>query len=138
MKVAFIVDTSPSMHVRTENGLSYLDIALGAVEVFVTSRSKLPDFKRDKYFLLSTSEYFPAVLISSWEHGLDHFLTQLKTMKTLRTMNSLHTSLGHAFNLVSQFRVLTQADLLTGGRLISKIDPAMVTFFWKTIRRPFF
>ncbi len=127
MKVAFIVDTSPSMHVRAENGLTYMDIAAAAVEVFVSSRSKLADFKRDKYFLLSTSEFYPAVLLSSWEHGLDHFLTQLKLLKSLRTMNSLHSALGRAFSTLSQFRVLTQSDILTGGRLLSKIDPAMVS-----------
>jgi len=128
MKVAFIVDTSPSMHVRAENGLTYLDAALAAIEVFIGARSKLADFKRDKYFLLCTSDQFPEVVLSSWEHDLDHFLTQLKLVKTIRTMNSLHNALGYAFNLISQFRTVGNPDILTGGRLISKCEPAFVNF----------
>ena len=126
MKVAFIVDTTPSMHVRAENGLTYIDGALAAIEVFIGARSKLADFKRDKYFLLSTAEQLPEAILSSWEHDFDHFLTQLKLVKNMRTMNSLHTSLGHAFNLLSQFRTTGHSDILTGGRLISKIEPSMV------------
>ena len=127
MKVAFIVDTSPSMHVKSENGLTYIDIALAGIEVFVNARSKmLEEFKRDKYFLFSTSEFYPTVLISSWEHGIDHFLIQLKAMKSQRTMNAMHSSLGYAFSTLSQFRSLGQSDIFTGGRLVSKIDPALV------------
>ena len=129
MKVAFIVDTSLLMHVRAENGLSYIDMAIGAIETFVASRSKISNRSNDKYFLLSTSEDYPEMILSSWEDSIEHFLGQLKLLKTKKTMNALHVALGHAFSLLSEFRgTSAQSDTITGGRLISRAETTLVSY----------
>lgn len=127
MKVVFIVDTSASMHAKSEDGLTYVDMAVGAIETFVVSRSKSPAYSGDKYFLLSTAEQYPQMILSSWEHTIDHFLDQLKQIKTCRTMNALHVALGYAFSLLGQFRGQgAQSDIVTGGRLVAKSETVLV------------
>jgi len=129
MKVAFIVDTSLSMHVRAENGLSYIDMAIGAIETFVASRSKISNCSNDKYFLLSTAEDYPKMILSSWEDSIEHFLGQLKLIKKQRTMNALHGALAYAFSLLSLFRgTSAQSDIITGGRLICRAETTLVFY----------
>ena len=51
MKIAFILDHSPLMEVNKDNGLTYFQQSIYAVETFIQRRIALGLFKTDKYFL---------------------------------------------------------------------------------------
>ncbi|KAK2084031.1 hypothetical protein P7K49_039267 [Saguinus oedipus] len=52
----FLVDTSASMNQRTDLGTSYLDIAKGAVELFLKLRARDPASRGDRYMLVTYDE----------------------------------------------------------------------------------
>ena len=129
MKGAFVIDTSLSMYAKGDAGLSYIDMAITGIETFVASRLKVTEHSQDKYFLFSTEETYPNMILSSWEHNLEHFLNQLKLIKSQKSLNSLHISLGYALNLLAQFRGNgAQPDIVTGGRLISRAESSLVYY----------
>ncbi|XP_073885904.1 integrator complex subunit 6-like isoform X12 [Macaca fascicularis] len=52
----FLIDTSASMNQRTDLGTSYLDIAKGAVELFLKLRARDPASRGDRYMLVTYDE----------------------------------------------------------------------------------
>ncbi|XP_048461203.1 integrator complex subunit 6-like [Rhincodon typus] len=52
----FLIDTSASMNQRTYLGTSYLDIAKGAVEIFMKLRARDPASRGDRYMLVTFDE----------------------------------------------------------------------------------
>ncbi|RMC19700.1 hypothetical protein DUI87_03264 [Hirundo rustica rustica] len=52
----FLIDTSASMNQRAYLGTSYLDIAKGAVEIFMKLRARDPASRGDRYMLVTFDE----------------------------------------------------------------------------------
>ncbi|KAG9478384.1 hypothetical protein GDO78_013410 [Eleutherodactylus coqui] len=52
----FLIDTSASMNQRTYLGTTYLDIAKGAVEIFMKLRARDPASRGDRYMLVTYDE----------------------------------------------------------------------------------
>uniref|UniRef100_A0A8C8X770 Integrator complex subunit 6 like n=1 Tax=Panthera leo TaxID=9689 RepID=A0A8C8X770_PANLE len=104
----FLIDTSASMNQRTDLGTSYLDIAKGAVELFLKLRSRDPASRGDRYMLVTYDEP-PYCIKAGWKENHATFMSELKNLQA-----SGLTTLGQA--LRSSF------DLLNLNRLISGID----------------
>ncbi|XP_049622616.1 integrator complex subunit 6-like isoform X2 [Suncus etruscus] len=104
----FLIDTSASMNQRTDLGTSYLDIAKGAVELFLKLRARDPASRGDRYMLVTYDEP-PYCIKAGWKENHATFMSELKNLQA-----SGLTTLGQA--LRSSF------DLLNINRLISGID----------------
>ncbi|XP_036299372.1 integrator complex subunit 6-like isoform X13 [Pipistrellus kuhlii] len=104
----FLIDTSASMNQRTDLGTSYLDIAKGAVELFLKLRARDPASRGDRYMLVTYDEP-PYCIKAGWKENHATFMNELKNLQA-----SGLTTLGQA--LRSSF------DLLNLNRLISGID----------------
>ncbi|XP_006877502.1 PREDICTED: protein DDX26B-like [Chrysochloris asiatica] len=104
----FLIDTSASMNQRTDLGTSYLDVAKGAVELFLKLRARDPASRGDRYMLVTYDEP-PYCIKAGWKENHATFMSELKHLQA-----SGLTTLGHA--LRSSF------DLLNLNRLISGID----------------
>ncbi|XP_061034207.1 integrator complex subunit 6-like [Eubalaena glacialis] len=101
-------DTSASMNQRTDLGTTYLDIAKGAVELFLKLRARDPASRGDRYMLVTYDEA-PYCIKAGWKENHATFMSELKNLQA-----SGLTTLGQA--LRSSF------DLLNLNRLISGID----------------
>ncbi|KAI4819391.1 hypothetical protein KUCAC02_004638 [Chaenocephalus aceratus] len=111
----FLLDTSASMNQRTYLGTTYLDVAKGAVEVFMKLRARDPASRGDRYMLVTFDDPpygvksvlggFPA----GWKENHSTFMCELKNLQA-----SGLTTLGHALR--------TAFDLLNLNRLVSGID----------------
>lgn len=106
--ILFLIDTSASMNQRTYLGTSYLDIAKGAVEIFMKLRARDPSSRGDRYMLV-TFEDAPYGIKAGWKENHATFMSELKNLDA-----SGLTTLGQA--LRSSF------DLLNMNRLVSGID----------------
>uniref|UniRef100_A0A8C7Z3I7 Integrator complex subunit 6 like n=1 Tax=Oryzias sinensis TaxID=183150 RepID=A0A8C7Z3I7_9TELE len=101
-------DTSASMNQRTYLGTTYLDVAKGAVEVFMKLRARDPASRGDRYMLVTFDEP-PYGVKAGWKENHATFMCELKNLQA-----SGLTTLGHALR--------TAFDLLNLNRLVSGID----------------
>ncbi|XP_054647291.1 integrator complex subunit 6 isoform X3 [Dunckerocampus dactyliophorus] len=106
--LVFLLDTSASMNQRTYLGTTYLDIAKGAVEVFMKLRARDPASRGDRYMLVTFDEP-PYGVKAGWKENHATFMCELKNLQA-----SGLTTLGHALR--------TAFDLLNLNRLVSGID----------------
>ncbi|XP_072296001.1 integrator complex subunit 6 [Eucyclogobius newberryi] len=104
----FLLDTSASMNQRTYLGTTYLDIAKGAVEVFMKLRARDPASRGDRYMLVTFDEP-PYGVKAGWKENHATFMCELKNLQA-----SGLTTLGHALRAAF--------DLLNLNRLVSGID----------------
>ncbi|XP_035767125.1 integrator complex subunit 6 isoform X1 [Neolamprologus brichardi] len=104
----FLLDTSASMNQRTYLGTTYLDVAKGAVEVFMKLRARDPASRGDRYMLVTFDDP-PYGVKAGWKENHATFMCELKNLQA-----SGLTTLGHALR--------TAFDLLNLNRLISGID----------------
>ncbi|XP_041846987.1 integrator complex subunit 6 [Melanotaenia boesemani] len=104
----FLLDTSASMNQRTYLGTTYLDVAKGAVEVFMKLRARDPASRGDRYMLVTFDEP-PYGVKAGWKENHGTFMCELKNLQA-----SGLTTLGHALR--------TAFDLLNLNRLVSGID----------------
>uniref|UniRef100_A0A8C6T4C3 Integrator complex subunit 6 like n=1 Tax=Neogobius melanostomus TaxID=47308 RepID=A0A8C6T4C3_9GOBI len=104
----FLLDTSASMNQRTYLGTTYLDIAKGAVEVFMKLRARDPASRGDRYMLVTFDDP-PYGVKAGWKENHGTFMCELKNLQA-----SGLTTLGHALR--------TAFDLLNLNRLVSGID----------------
>ncbi|XP_054453396.1 integrator complex subunit 6 isoform X2 [Anoplopoma fimbria] len=104
----FLLDTSASMNQRTYLGTTYLDVAKGAVEVFMKLRARDPASRGDRYMLVTFDEP-PYGVKAGWKENHATFMCELKNLQA-----SGLTTLGHALR--------TAFDLLNLNRLVSGID----------------
>uniref|UniRef100_A0A3B3ZIL3 VWFA domain-containing protein n=1 Tax=Periophthalmus magnuspinnatus TaxID=409849 RepID=A0A3B3ZIL3_9GOBI len=104
----FLLDTSASMNQRTYLGTTYLDIAKGAVEVFMKLRARDPASRGDRYMLVTFDDP-PYGVKAGWKENHATFMCELKNLQA-----SGLTTLGHALR--------TAFDLLNLNRLVSGID----------------
>ncbi|XP_034037798.1 integrator complex subunit 6 isoform X2 [Thalassophryne amazonica] len=106
--LVFLLDTSASMNQRTYLGTTYLDVAKGAVEVFMKLRARDPASRGDRYMLVTFDDP-PYGVKAGWKENHATFMCELKHLQA-----SGLTTLGHALR--------TAFDLLNVNRLISGID----------------
>ncbi|KAK2903852.1 integrator complex subunit 6 [Channa argus] len=104
----FLLDTSASMNQRTYLGTTYLDIAKGAVEVFMKLRARDPASRGDRYMLVTFDDP-PYGVKAGWKENHATFMCELKNLQAFGL-----TTLGHALR--------TAFDLLNLNRLVSGID----------------
>ncbi|XP_037531950.1 integrator complex subunit 6 [Nematolebias whitei] len=104
----FLLDTSASMNQRSYLGTTYLDVAKGAVEVFMKLRARDPASRGDRYMLVTFDEP-PYGVKAGWKENHATFMCELKNLQA-----SGLTTLGHALR--------TAFDLLNLNRLVSGID----------------
>uniref|UniRef100_UPI00398F7925 integrator complex subunit 6 isoform X2 n=1 Tax=Pristiophorus japonicus TaxID=55135 RepID=UPI00398F7925 len=104
----FLVDTSGSMSQRTALGTTYLDIAKGAVEIFMKLRARDPASRGDRYMLVTFDEP-PYGIKAGWKENHATFMNELKNLQATGL-----TTLGQALR--------TSFDLLNLNRLVSGID----------------
>uniref|UniRef100_A0A1A7Y0C2 DEAD/H (Asp-Glu-Ala-Asp/His) box polypeptide 26B n=1 Tax=Iconisemion striatum TaxID=60296 RepID=A0A1A7Y0C2_9TELE len=104
----FLLDTSASMNQRTYLGTTYLDVAKGAVEVFMKLRARDPASRGDRYMLVTFDEP-PYGVKAGWKENHATFMCELKNLQA-----SGLTTLGHALRMAF--------DLLNLNRLVSGID----------------
>lgn len=64
MLLVFVVDTSASMNQKS-GGITILDCAKAAIEHFVKIRSRDPNSRNDRYFLVTTEEGLSAIKVNS-------------------------------------------------------------------------
>ncbi|XP_073885903.1 integrator complex subunit 6-like isoform X11 [Macaca fascicularis] len=87
----FLIDTSASMNQRTDLGTSYLDIAKGAVELFLKLRARDPASRGDRYMLVTYDEppYCIKVFVTSSGkyNELGYPFGYLKASTTLTCVN---------------------------------------------------
>ncbi|TNN51847.1 Integrator complex subunit 6 [Liparis tanakae] len=96
------------MNQRTYLGTTYLDVAKGAVEVFMKLRARDPASRGDRYMLVTFDDP-PYGVKAGWKENHGTFMCELKNLQA-----SGLTTLGHALR--------TAFDLLNLNRLISGID----------------
>lgn len=96
------------MNQRTYLGTTYLDIAKGAVEVFMKLRARDPASRGDRYMLVTFDDP-PYGVKAGWKENHGTFMCELKNLQA-----SGLTTLGHALR--------TAFDLLNLNRLVSGID----------------
>ncbi|XP_015226565.1 PREDICTED: protein DDX26B isoform X2 [Cyprinodon variegatus] len=106
--LVFLLDTSASMNQRTYLGTTYLDVAKGAVEIFMKLRARDPASRGDRYMLVTFDEP-PYGVKAGWKENHTTFMCELKNLQA-----SGLTTLGHALR--------TAFDLLNLNRLVSGID----------------
>uniref|UniRef100_A0A3B3WY66 VWFA domain-containing protein n=1 Tax=Poecilia mexicana TaxID=48701 RepID=A0A3B3WY66_9TELE len=106
--LVFLLDTSASMNQRTYLGTTYLDVAKGAVEIFMKLRARDPASRGDRYMLVTFDEP-PYGVKAGWKENHATFMCELKNLQA-----SGLTTLGHALR--------TAFDLLNLNRLVSGID----------------
>uniref|UniRef100_A0A3B5LUC3 Integrator complex subunit 6 like n=1 Tax=Xiphophorus couchianus TaxID=32473 RepID=A0A3B5LUC3_9TELE len=106
--LVFLLDTSASMNQRTYLGTTYLDVAKGAVEIFMKLRARDPASRGDRYMLVTFDEP-PFGVKAGWKENHATFMCELKNLQA-----SGLTRLGHALR--------TAFDLLNLNRLVSGID----------------
>ncbi|XP_056098325.1 integrator complex subunit 6 [Rhinichthys klamathensis goyatoka] len=102
------IDTSASMNQRTYLGTTYLDIAKGAVEIFMKLRARDPASRGDRYMLVTFDDP-PYGVKAGWKENHATFMSELKNLQA-----SGLTTLGHALRAAF--------DLLNLNRLVSGID----------------
>uniref|UniRef100_A0A3Q2PN48 Integrator complex subunit 6 like n=1 Tax=Fundulus heteroclitus TaxID=8078 RepID=A0A3Q2PN48_FUNHE len=106
--LVFLLDTSASMNQRTYLGTTYLDVAKGAVEIFMKLRARDPASRGDRYMLVTFDEP-PYGVKAGWKENHTTFMCELKNLQA-----SGLTTLGHALRAAF--------DLLNLNRLVSGID----------------
>ncbi|XP_005810983.1 integrator complex subunit 6 [Xiphophorus maculatus] len=106
--LVFLLDTSASMNQRTYLGTTFLDVAKGAVEIFMKLRARDPASRGDRYMLVTFDEP-PFGVKAGWKENHATFMCELKNLQA-----SGLTRLGHALR--------TAFDLLNLNRLVSGID----------------
>ncbi|GCB78402.1 hypothetical protein scyTo_0017734, partial [Scyliorhinus torazame] len=96
------------MNQRTYLGTTFLDIAKGAVEVFMKLRARDPASRGDRYMLVTFDEP-PSGIKAGWKENHATFMNELKNLQATGL-----TTLGQALR--------TSFDLLNLNRLVSGID----------------
>ncbi|TSP25419.1 Integrator complex subunit 6 [Bagarius yarrelli] len=84
----FLIDTSASMNQRTYLGTTYLDIAKGAVEIFMKLRARDPASRGDRYMLVTFDDP-PYGVKNLQAYGLTTLGNALRTAFDLLNLNRL-------------------------------------------------
>uniref|UniRef100_A0A673JY50 Integrator complex subunit 6 like n=1 Tax=Sinocyclocheilus rhinocerous TaxID=307959 RepID=A0A673JY50_9TELE len=120
----FLIDTSASMNQRTYLGTTFLDIAKGAVEIFMKLRARDPASRGDRYMLVTFDDP-PYGVKAGWKENHATFMSELKNLQA-----SGLTTLGHtlraAFDLLNLNRLVSGIDNYGQGRNPFFLEPSVI------------
>ncbi|XP_034759047.2 integrator complex subunit 6-like [Acipenser ruthenus] len=120
----FLIDTSASMNQRTYLGTTYLDIAKGAVEIFMKLRARDPASRGDRYMLVTFDEP-PYGVKAGWKENHATFMNELKNLHALG-LTTLGQALRSSFDLLNLNRLVTGIDNYGQGRNPFFLEPSVI------------
>ncbi|XP_005865383.1 PREDICTED: protein DDX26B isoform X3 [Myotis brandtii] len=120
----FLIDTSASMNQRTDLGTSYLDIAKGAVELFLKLRSRDPASRGDRYMLVTYDEP-PYCIKAGWKENHATFMNELKNLQA-SGLTTLGQALRSSFDLLNLNRLISGIDNYGQGRNPFFLEPSIL------------
>uniref|UniRef100_A0A3B3QWJ1 Integrator complex subunit 6 like n=1 Tax=Paramormyrops kingsleyae TaxID=1676925 RepID=A0A3B3QWJ1_9TELE len=120
----FLIDTSASMNQRTYLGTTYLDIAKGAVEIFMKLRARDPASRGDRYMLVTFDEP-PYGVKAGWKENHASFMAELKNLQALG-LSTLGHALRAAFDLLNLNRLVSGIDNYGQGRNPFFLEPSVI------------
>ncbi|KAI1903086.1 hypothetical protein AGOR_G00023590 [Albula goreensis] len=120
----FLIDTSASMNQRTYLGTTYLDIAKGAVEVFMKLRARDPASRGDRYMLVTFDEP-PYGVKAGWKENHATFMSELKNLQA-SGLTTLGPALRSAFDLLNLNRLVSGIDNYGQGRNPFFLEPSVI------------
>uniref|UniRef100_G1T6T4 Integrator complex subunit 6 like n=1 Tax=Oryctolagus cuniculus TaxID=9986 RepID=G1T6T4_RABIT len=120
----FLIDTSASMNQRTDLGTSYLDIAKGAVELFLKLRARDPASRGDRYMLVTYDEP-PYCIKAGWKENHATFMSELKNLQA-SGLTTLGQALRSSFDLLNLNRLISGIDNYGQGRNPFFLDPSIL------------
>ncbi|KAM7159872.1 integrator complex subunit 6-like isoform 2-T4 [Macrochelys suwanniensis] len=120
----FLIDTSASMNQRAHLGTSYLDIAKGAVELFMKLRARDPASRGDRYMLVTFDEP-PYCIKAGWKENHATFMNELKNLKA-SGLTTLGQALRSSFDLLNLNRLVSGIDNYGQGRNPFFLEPSIL------------
>ncbi|XP_039622134.1 integrator complex subunit 6 [Polypterus senegalus] len=120
----FLIDTSASMNQRTYLGTTYLDIAKGAVEIFMKLRARDPASRGDRYMLVTFDDP-PYGVKAGWKENHATFMNELKNLQA-SGLTSLGQALRSSFDLLNLNRLVSGIDNYGQGRNPFFLEPAVI------------
>ncbi|XP_066105483.1 integrator complex subunit 6-like isoform X3 [Saccopteryx bilineata] len=120
----FLIDTSASMNQRTDLGTSYLDIAKGAVELFLKLRARDPASRGDRYMLVTYDEP-PYCIKAGWKENHATFISELKNLQA-SGLTTLGQALRSSFDLLNLNRLISGIDNYGQGRNPFFLEPSIL------------
>ncbi|XP_042333795.1 integrator complex subunit 6-like isoform X2 [Sceloporus undulatus] len=120
----FLIDTSASMNQRAYLGTSYLDIAKGAVELFMKLRARDPASRGDRYMLVTFDEA-PFCIKAGWKENHATFMNELKNLQA-SGLTTLGQALRSSFDLLNLNRLVSGIDNYGQGRNPFFLEPSIL------------
>ncbi|CAB1336926.1 unnamed protein product [Coregonus sp. 'balchen'] len=120
----FLIDTSASMNQRTYLGTTYLDIAKGAVEIFMKLRARDPASRGDRYMLVTFDDP-PYGVKAGWKENHCTFMSELKNLQA-SGLTTLGYALRAAFDLLNLNRLVSGIDNYGQGRNPFFLEPSVI------------
>ncbi|XP_075395107.1 integrator complex subunit 6-like [Tenrec ecaudatus] len=120
----FLIDTSASMNQRTDLGTSYLDVAKGAVELFLKLRARDPASRGDRYMLVTYDEP-PYCIKAGWKENHATFMSELKHLQA-SGLTTLGQALRSSFDLLNLNRLISGIDNYGQGRNPFFLEPSIL------------
>uniref|UniRef100_E1BG98 Integrator complex subunit 6 like n=1 Tax=Bos taurus TaxID=9913 RepID=E1BG98_BOVIN len=123
----FLIDTSASMNQRTDLGTSYLDIAKGAVELFLKVKGgegRDGGDRGDRYMLVTYREP-PYCIKAGWKENHATFMSELKNLQA-SGLTTLGQALRSSFDLLNLNRLISGIDNYGQGRNPFFLEPSIL------------
>ncbi|XP_078288204.1 integrator complex subunit 6-like [Rhinoraja longicauda] len=120
----FLIDTSASMSQRSYLGTTYLDIAKGAVELFMKLRARDPASRGDRYMLVTFDEA-PCGIKAGWKENHATFMNELKNLQATG-LTTLGQALRASFDLLNLNRLVSGIDNYGQGRNPFFLEPSVI------------
>ncbi|XP_062856524.1 integrator complex subunit 6 [Trichomycterus rosablanca] len=120
----FLIDTSASMNQRTYLGTTYLDIAKGAVEIFMKLRARDPASRGDRYMLVTFDDP-PYGVKAGWKENHATFMSELKNLQAFG-LTTVGNALRTAFDLLNLNRLVSGIDNYGQGRNPFFLEPSVI------------
>lgn len=112
------------MNQRTDLGTSYLDIAKGAVELFLKLRARDPASRGDRYMLVTYDEP-PYCIKAGWKENHATFMNELKNLQA-SGLTTLGQALRSSFDLLNLNRLISGIDNYGQGRNPFFLEPSIL------------
>ncbi|XP_078067856.1 integrator complex subunit 6 isoform X4 [Mustelus asterias] len=120
----FLIDTSASMNQRSHLGTTFLDIAKGAVEIFMKLRARDPASRGDRYMLVTFDEP-PYGIKAGWKENHATFMNELKNLQATG-LTTLGQALRASFDLLNLNRLVSGIDNYGQGRNPFFLEPSVI------------
>uniref|UniRef100_G3U237 Integrator complex subunit 6 like n=1 Tax=Loxodonta africana TaxID=9785 RepID=G3U237_LOXAF len=120
----FLIDTSASMNQRTDLGTSYLDVAKGAVELFLKLRARDPAVAKTGTCWVTYDEP-PYYIQAGWKENHATFMSELKNLQA-SGLTTLGQALRSSFDLLNLNRLISGIDNYGQGRNPFFLEPSIL------------